>query len=337
MSKKLILHIGCHKTGTTSFQYWLKNNRIFLLDLGYHFSEIGTVEGCNNRPLVEDLYKNEIEKTVWKKLFEDLNNNPEKICILSSEDFSDLKEEEILKLHSLIYSYFDEVQIYFAARYPHFAVASTYGLLAKLGYTDANFSSFISKGYFGIDPFFHLQKFNYELILNRWIKIFGKTSINVFKYNENQNSVYEIIKFIGLLPELINSEQFNIHFRYNSMPSFNSILVLGICNRILSSCKNIDESICRSVASTIYGQAEKYYKDNPIKSNLFTPKIVRVLDDYYSDSISWLNFNFDLDFKLNHELFTNTVNEKSESLPFEEIVYWTNEVLNHLSYHLSKK
>jgi hypothetical protein len=75
MKKKIVLHIGSPKTGTTSFQNWLINNKIFLEKCNIDFYSDGYISPANHYELALCSYKNNIIETPISLLFKDLINN----------------------------------------------------------------------------------------------------------------------------------------------------------------------------------------------------------------------------------------------------------------------
>ena len=69
MKKKIILHIGSPKTGTTSFQNWLINNKNFLDDHNIDFYSDGYISPSNHYELALCSYKNNRIETIISLLF----------------------------------------------------------------------------------------------------------------------------------------------------------------------------------------------------------------------------------------------------------------------------
>jgi hypothetical protein len=98
--KKLILHIGRHKSGTSSLQHWLKANRLFLNKNNFHYPKAGS----SNDLLAHHILAYELNRYKslgWKitSMAEDIikeSHNYESI-ILSSEAFSSIKNFKRLK------------------------------------------------------------------------------------------------------------------------------------------------------------------------------------------------------------------------------------------------
>ena len=71
MKKKIILHIGSPKTGTTSLQNWLISNKIFLERHNIDFYSDGYISPANHYELALCSYKNNTIKTPISLLFKD--------------------------------------------------------------------------------------------------------------------------------------------------------------------------------------------------------------------------------------------------------------------------
>ena len=55
------IHVGPHKSGTTSIQWYLKQNRAEFLKFGYFVPESGTIHGAHH-PLVRQLCGQEMRE-----------------------------------------------------------------------------------------------------------------------------------------------------------------------------------------------------------------------------------------------------------------------------------
>ncbi len=328
--KELNLHIGSHKTGTTTFQHWLKENRKQLHDHGYYFPITAAVEGCNHKPLAIEVSEMTGNLEKWNELFLELDNNSNMKYIISSEDFSDLRAADVKKLSILLNANFDTVRIYFTARYPHHAVFSHWGLLLKQGYTDCDFTSFITSGYFGTEPFFHLLKYDYRNTLTPWIENFGRDSINVIAYIENQDSLIKIINNMGIR---INNHDFLTKTKKrNVSPNKKCTLVMLLCNRITKLNDALSTERKMIISSTVYSLAREKYKESSVMYYPFNNNSVRILNAYYSDSIEWLKTNFDVILKSEIVGEQSGIKYDADGLSTEDLKYWVQVINENMEY-----
>lgn len=84
--KSLIIHVGPHKTATTSVQFYLHSNRHLLARQGYAYPSFFPPRSCHNQ-LADDFRRGEIETSAYfEKVLADADQQP--AIILSAEEFS---------------------------------------------------------------------------------------------------------------------------------------------------------------------------------------------------------------------------------------------------------
>ena len=93
MSKRVCyIHVGPHKTGTTSIQWFLRENRAELLKYGYFVPETGNVNG-GHHPLVRQLCGQEVpqqHRRAAAKFVQALGGTSCEAVVISSEALEDL-------------------------------------------------------------------------------------------------------------------------------------------------------------------------------------------------------------------------------------------------------
>ena len=126
MIKKIYLHIGLHKTGTTSIQNALSQNRASLYKMGYLYPEFRMGKKCiaNHSIPVYSMFCSEPEKyhinimfgytdpasinnlhkEYYNQLTSQINNFPGENLIISGEDISRLQDKELGKLKEFLVS-----------------------------------------------------------------------------------------------------------------------------------------------------------------------------------------------------------------------------------------
>ncbi|MGI3171699.1 hypothetical protein ACRARG_21360 [Pseudooceanicola sp. C21-150M6] len=114
MPKKLLLHIGCHKTGTTAIQRACMLNRDALRDKGWSFA-LGPRNVANwgnifGFPMTPEGVQFRITPNGYERLGEGLDGLEGNV-ILSAEDLFFLEEEEIGQLAKWLAPRFDEIEI----------------------------------------------------------------------------------------------------------------------------------------------------------------------------------------------------------------------------------
>jgi len=190
---KAIVHIGTEKTGTTSIQKYLHENRKKLRSAGLHF--LHSAGETNNRALpaycmsdsrVDEFYREmgiftPQEREAFRAGFirdfdKELRTLPASIhtVVISSEHFhSRIRlEEELDNVHSLLSRYFDEIRIICYLREQAATCISYYSTHLKAG---------------GLQSFSHFLKrctpddyyYNYHAMLLNWERRFGRAALEV--------------------------------------------------------------------------------------------------------------------------------------------------------------
>ena len=240
MNKKLILHIGTEKTGTTSIQEFLYENNEALKDRGVFFplSPCGSNKFPNHRKLatacfddghVDDSFSSlrlsDFEFSNWsesilKEIKDELKSSDCSVHILSSEHFSSrLKSiDEINRLHTFLSEIYSEIEVLVYFRRQDQYVVSSYSTLLKSGGTSSKILP--SK----IDE----TVLNYYLMCEKWSSIFGESSMNVRIFDRSKlidsNIISDFMGFIGLdLEGLITPEK-------ESNPSISPIAQQALIN-----------------------------------------------------------------------------------------------------------
>lgn len=202
MYKKLILHIGTEKTGTTSIQKFLEMNRSALMKKGVYFPKTPSQDTApNHRKLVsycmnpwkQDDYHielgltTEVKLDVWKEktgleISKELKSIEQPLTVLSSEHFSSrlTDMEEIKRLGSFLAPHFNEIKILIYLRRQDKYAVSLYSTNLKSGGTSKTILS---------NPA-DKSRYNYEELCTNWMKAFGKKNIivKVFEKKEFKNS-----------------------------------------------------------------------------------------------------------------------------------------------------
>jgi len=179
MKKKLILHIGPHKTGTTAVQSNLKHARRQLGEKGWKYLEAFDC-GVSVHALADRLSAGQ-HKSCLEALteFDKLNEN----LILSSENFSRLRAEHIAVLARSVSSF--EVTIVYYIRNPLTRLFSAWQEWVKHGYT-YTYPAYLAArlANFAVDPVV-----NDAVQIRNWQLAFPKSEIRLFRYDAVEDIV----------------------------------------------------------------------------------------------------------------------------------------------------
>ena len=190
---KAIVHIGTEKTGTTSIQRYLYQNRAKLKGAGFHFLQCAGKK--NNRALPaycldehrrDDYFRDrgiqtleqrqEFQRRFIKAFDSEICGLPQHVTtvIISSEHFHSRirTEAELDNLSKLLTPYFDEIKIVCYLREQATTCKSYYSTHLKSGGTQS-FSEFLER----CRP--ENTYFNYHAMLANWERGFGFESLDV--------------------------------------------------------------------------------------------------------------------------------------------------------------
>ncbi|WP_257287525.1 hypothetical protein [Endozoicomonas sp. SESOKO2] len=182
--KKLILHIGTWKTGTTTIQNYLFNNSEELAKQGiiysnscsnntflihfFHSNNDNHVTVRNSSKGQNELFTN--AKDEITKLIKTTNNS--KTLILSSEFLLDLSVSDIYGLKYYFKEYFDEIKVIAYIRHPALHASSAVNEQVK-------------QGHYNIKTAFKYHSKPDEINrVFRWVEVFGKESIKIIPFEK---------------------------------------------------------------------------------------------------------------------------------------------------------
>jgi hypothetical protein len=206
--KRLVIHPGFHKSGTTALQESFAINRELLKENGILYPPIGTKAhhrvawALTQKPW--GWSKRGGEKTpekYWDRMASRINGAKEETVILSSEFFSELDGEKIRKVRSDIKG--RDIQILFTLRPLAKLLPSSYQQYLKYGitieYEDWLHAILDNPGESKVSPTFW-KRHSHGKVVARWVDIFGKSNVTLLIVNEAQPTFLfdEINKFLSL-------------------------------------------------------------------------------------------------------------------------------------------
>lgn len=186
--KEVILHIGLHKTGSTSIQTALK---------GYNKNGVKSIafkEANHSIPMFTIFSNNRYKYHIWKKqelskddidkkrneyldiLKKELRNEKVKTLIISGEDLSSFNDHEVKVLSEFLNAEQVSTTIVCYVRHPLSWAASAVQELAKNGNSFPN-----------LDNFFKVR-------LGKYIEFFGKKNMKVFDYQKSSTKEKSVVK-----------------------------------------------------------------------------------------------------------------------------------------------
>ena len=213
--KRLVIHPGFHKSGTTALQESFALNRELLRENGILYPHIGTKAhhriawALTQRPWGWN--KRGGERTSpkhWDRMVSRIKSANEETVFLSSEFFSELDGEKIRKIRSDIKG--REIEILFTLRPLAKLLPSSYQQYLKYGikaeYDEWLHSVLDNPGESKISPTFW-RRHSHGKNIAKWADIFGKRNVTVLIVNEAEPTFLfdEINKFLRLPGGTINA------------------------------------------------------------------------------------------------------------------------------------
>lgn len=230
----IYLHIGTPKTGSSSLQTFLFNNRNKLLEKGVLYPKSGRARGKNSHHNLHwSLTKDADSKKTYKdynpmagdwtdlhKEIDELNPKPDKI-IISAESFYDLLPTEnipLIKKH--LKGYKTKIIVCLRNQYEYFR--SYYCLRVKVGYKNS-FRQFILE---------NQAQGDYFQMLSPWSEVFGKENIIVVPYNKN-GIINDFLQKLNIDIEInSNTNADDTNFRWGITPDYKVVKAMQIFNKI---------------------------------------------------------------------------------------------------------
>jgi hypothetical protein len=235
--KKLIIHPGFHKTGTTALQQALSEVRQELLESNFYYPHIaGNAHHRAAWSIIEKTWgwKNRGGRSTdvaeWKKLERKLNKN-KRTAIVSSEFFSEATLEQLLLLKKNTQNF--DVKVVFTWRPLPFMLASTYQQYLKYGlkksYLEWLDSIFQVPGEAKFTPSFWKRNLHGDVV-SKWAEVFGSGNISLIAVNEaDPNFLYSSFSDLAGVPNGIIREP--LHQEINRSLTFNEASLLLEINR----------------------------------------------------------------------------------------------------------
>ena len=213
--KRLIIHPGFHKSGTTALQESFSLNRPLLRENGIFYPPIGSKAhhrvawALTQRPWGWNRRGGErTPEKYWDRMASRINGAKEETVILSSEFFSEIDGERIRKIRSEIKG--RDIQILFTLRPLAKLLPSSYQQYLKYGitieYEDWLHAILDKPGESKVSPTFW-KRHSHGKVVARWVDILGKSNVTLLIVNEAQPTFLfdEINKFLNLPTGTLNA------------------------------------------------------------------------------------------------------------------------------------
>ncbi|MGK7936150.1 MAG: hypothetical protein AB4206_10195 [Xenococcaceae cyanobacterium] len=247
--KKLFLHIGLHKTGSTTLQTFLLQNKKVLSDFGYLYPKIGippTLMGHHNLAwLLNNDKRADSNFGNWQQLHEEIKDSNFNKIIISSEDFESANRRFIHDLKSNLESY--EVKVIVYIRRQDRQIESQYTQHTKDGIFSGDLLSFCEK---------MRNNSDFYRLLESWKQEFGNDNLIVRPLEKEQipNICHDFLRHIN-----INEIDYFTNVKnQNTKPGRKTIEILKLVNRIY---ENKPQERKKAYLRKIVNFTAKYWSD----------------------------------------------------------------------------
>jgi hypothetical protein len=265
-SKNIYLHIGLHKTGSTTLQSFLKLNQSLLKENGYLYPFSGlTNSGHHNLPwqLTQDR-RFRTKHGTWDDLHLEISSSSVDNIILSSEDFESLNLNSIDDLKNQLQPYNTKVIVYL--RRQDSLIQSVYIQQVKGGYK-GTFSDFLRKAKNLKSK--NSKRFCFDLHLNPWKERFTLENIIVRPLETKQlyreNLCYDFLKCIQC--DRIQDDDWSLPKNLNESPDHQTVEILRFISNVLAKRSGSDSP--QDFEKRYLKPILKYYRKNQHTSEKF--------------------------------------------------------------------
>ena len=190
--KKVVIHAGFHKTGTTALQHSLHASTELLKTAGYRYpivdqgtSQSGSVLALADRGWGWQARGSKvIPKKVWTKLVRQTLAGKDNV-VLSSEFFSELDENQVRQVKSAFTG--QNVQIVFTMRALDKLFPSTYQQSLKSG-SSYSYEAWLERtvnDYFAEQKTGFWKRNRHAQVISRWTQIFGAENVTLITADES--------------------------------------------------------------------------------------------------------------------------------------------------------
>ena len=293
--KKIFLHIGTHKTATTTIQKGCCENREALLAAGWLFPQTGMYmyghhnlawEMCsgNEQPWnhINSWVRFRPEWGNFEQLIEEIEQSTAENVILSSEDFDGLTTERIERLGTLLADYCVEVIVYLREQASF--MQSAWAQFVKSGFITISYSSFVDqmlnsapeiRRYFGA----------YDLFLLPWMDVFGAEHVHPKRFSRDAFRGHFFYDFLWEC-QLMRVEEFVVPINQNISPGYKCLEVMRLLGSQVDTMENRSKLV-RFVQR--YGHEHGWDIE---KLNLIDQQVFDKVSGYYADVNQWVSDHF---------------------------------------------
>jgi hypothetical protein len=231
MTKRVILHIGTAKTGTTSLQKFLSAHEAELGEAGVLYPRAGRPEwrfeefAFAHHVLALAIRGRETPADArhWDDVREELARSDKETAVISSENFGGFEPEHVRQAAAHLEGHTVKVVVYL--RSPLSFLVSAYKQRVKVGQYGGSFGGFVRE----------YVRFGYGDLLARWADVFGAENVLARVYDKVKKSPGVEEDFLDVLG--VSPSKFPAYFaekpRANVSPPDDAVMLM----RRLNACK----------------------------------------------------------------------------------------------------
>lgn len=256
---RIYLHIGTHKTGTTSIQYYLNYRKEELLAQGILAPAAGKIpdsdfSGNHRLAWSIDHRHGELSGQTWEQLAVEMDRFVPAKVVISSEAFSHLKNDQAGQVKKLLDGHETFIIIYFRSYKAY--LRSVYAQVVRDKEETRSFRAYVSS---------RPELVDYNKILRIWGEHFGYDHLLINIYDDivsNSKLLPDFCQTIGFIPHQ-NDSRFMIN--RNITPEEKDINAM----RLINLCKVkfpylLNDRTVKNLKEAIYSQQNRYVREKII-------------------------------------------------------------------------
>lgn len=281
MARSLILHIGTHKTGTSSIQRYLSAHAEALLAEGILYPSSGrpkaAPEGHHklawSMSRAKQKTRGPVDERCWAEVVEEVHRQSPNLVALSTEEFEILTAEEVGRVANHLATFDVKVVVYLRNQLDF--MVSAYKQQLKGGTHGLSFRDFLER---------NIGRCNYPALLQRWADCFGKGNVIVRVYDREKNDPgikADFLHLLGVQPETIAQMKGPVVKNVNISPDDETIRLVRLVNVIEQKTTSgrgaIFHTVRRSLVrkrKNVLGKTLMTLTRPFLKANVWTPEDV---------------------------------------------------------------
>ena len=260
MSKTVFLHIGAHKTGTTSLQRFFREHSDKLGEIGYLYPKSAGYSFAQHRlafalkgmrdPSIGDIPV--FDKEIGE-LLREIEGSPQPHVIISSEELFSLGDDAVALLREALKEF--TVFVLAVLRRPDELFASLYNQLVKDPKSPfrMHYAKFLDK------PGSLAADMRFEKVFARWAACFGKDALTIRCYEDEPDSVALVCSSVGIELSAFPTTR----TRMNRSLSVRAAEIIRLGKHA---------GLCEGKLRALFEAGERHFRQRPGAESLLTPE-----------------------------------------------------------------